>query len=398
MAARTYILRGFAYDRKGNLEHSIADFTKAIMLDPKNALAYENRGLAYSAQGEQDRAIRDYDQQLQLEPKNASGYINRGLAYRRKGDVDQAITDYNEAIALDPKSAVAYLNRGLAYEDSGDLDRARADYRTTLTRPFRGNNTTEAYGLARDRLAALATIAPVPIKKPADPQTKTPDAASCVAVQSQAQPGNAQKCARIALAQEFVRELEVLYRLKETAKKEFAEDNSGHGKLITGIRVGTRTILQMNDSINRLNMIDVDARWAEFRDMLKQLHQQRIVLVQEMNQMSKALLSGPEPGVNYGKMTARAPELTAQIEQIDKNIFTMAQPMFFALVDDARVDADGKLHHLLLTRKDRTSMVQLIDKIFGPTLEDKNASHIVSAAWAIKYGLTRPHYKAADEL
>jgi hypothetical protein len=86
------------------------------------------------------------------------------------------------------------------------------------------------------------------------------------------------------------------------------------------------------------------------------------------------------------------------VEEIDKNIFTMSQPMFFALVDDAHVGADGNLHHLLLTRKDRSSMVHLIDKIFGPTLEDKNATNIVSAAWAIKYGLTRPHYKAADEL
>jgi hypothetical protein len=102
--------------------------------------------------------------------------------------------------------------------------------------------------------------------------------------------------------------------------------------------------------------------------------------------------------VNYGKLTARAPELTAQVEEIDKSIFTMAQAMFFALVDDGRVGADGKLHHLILTKKDRTSMVQLIDKIFGPTLEDKNASRIVSSAWVIKYGLTGPNYKAADEL
>ncbi len=86
------------------------------------------------------------------------------------------------------------------------------------------------------------------------------------------------------------------------------------------------------------------------------------------------------------------------MEEIDKSIFTMSQAMFFALVDDARVGADGNLHHLLLTKKDRTSMVQLIDRMFGPTLEDKNASRIVSSAWVIKYGLTRPHYKAADEL
>jgi hypothetical protein len=193
--------------------------------------------------------------------------------------------------------------------------------------------------------------------------------------------------------------LEVLYRLQETSKKEFAEDKSGPGGLVTGIRNGTRALYEMNESINRLNMIDVDATWAEFRDLLKELHQERIGVLQEINQMSKTLLEGPKPGANYGKLTARAPELTAKMEQIDKTIFTTAQAMFFALVDDARIGPDGNLHHLLLTKKERTSMVQLIDKMFGPTtLEDKNSTHIVAAAWVIKYGLTRPHYKAADEL
>jgi hypothetical protein len=117
-----------------------------------------------------------------------------------------------------------------------------------------------------------------------------------------------------------------------------------------------------------------------------------------MTNIAKTLLAGPEPGVNYGKLVARAPELTAQMEEIDKIMFTLAQPMFFALVDDTRVGHDGNLHYLLLTKKDRVGMVQLIDKVFGPTLEDKNASSIVSSAWAIKYGLTRPIYKAADEL
>src|SRR5258708_39331190 len=121
--------------------------------------------------------------------------------------------------------------------------------------------------------------------------------ASCASLQAEPLAGNAQKAARIALAQEFVRELEVIYRLQETAKKEFAEDSSGTGKLTTGIRVGTRTLFEMNDSINRLSMIDVDARWAEFRDALKKLHRERIVLVHEMNQMSKTLLAGSEPNV-----------------------------------------------------------------------------------------------------
>jgi hypothetical protein len=120
--------------------------------------------------------------------------------------------------------------------------------------------------------------------------------------------------------------------------------------------------------------------------------------VQEMNQIAKAMLSGPAPGVNYGAMTARAPELTAQVEQIDKSMFQMSQPLFLALVDDGRVDADGNLHHLILNKKDRAGMVHTIDTAFGRSLDDnKNSTSIVNAAWAIKYGLTRPIYKAADE-
>jgi hypothetical protein len=43
--------------------------------------------------------------------------------------------------------------------------------------------------------------------------------ASGASLQSEPLTGNAQKAARIALAQEFVRELEVIYRLQETEKK-----------------------------------------------------------------------------------------------------------------------------------------------------------------------------------
>jgi hypothetical protein len=43
-------------------------------------------------------------------------------------------------------------------------------------------------------------------------------------------------------------------------------------------------------------------------------------------------------------------------------------------------------------------MIHTIDIDFGPSLnDDKNATSIVNAAWAIEYGLTRPTYKAADE-
>jgi hypothetical protein len=105
-------------------------------------------------------------------------------------------------------------------------------------------------------------------------------------------------------------------------------------------------VLEMNESILRLDGIAVDGRWAKFRDLLKQLDAERIRIFQEMNQMAR-----PKPGVDYGAMAAHAPELTAKIEQVDKSLFNMAQAMFFALVDDQRLGPDGKLYHLLLTKK-----------------------------------------------
>ncbi len=61
------------------------------------------------------------------------------------------------------------------------------------------------------------------------------------------------------------------------------------------------------------------------------------------------------------------------------------------------MDPDGKLHHLIIDKKDRAGIIHTIDTVFGKSLDDKSASSIVNAAWAIKYGLTRSIYKASDE-
>jgi hypothetical protein len=80
------------------------------------------------------------------------------------------------------------------------------------------------------------------------------------AAQAERSPGVTEKTARIALVREFIREMEVLHRLQETAKKEFAEDSSAAGKLTTSIRVGTRTLFEMRENVSRLDMIGLDTR------------------------------------------------------------------------------------------------------------------------------------------
>lgn len=58
-AADAYNNRGRAYHLKKDLDRAIADFSKAIELDPGCADAYENRGKAWADKGDQKRAASD---------------------------------------------------------------------------------------------------------------------------------------------------------------------------------------------------------------------------------------------------------------------------------------------------------------------------------------------------
>jgi Tfp pilus assembly protein PilF len=49
--------RGVEALEKNEFDQAIADFTEAIRLDPKLALAYHNRGAAYSNKGDNDKPI-----------------------------------------------------------------------------------------------------------------------------------------------------------------------------------------------------------------------------------------------------------------------------------------------------------------------------------------------------
>jgi tetratricopeptide (TPR) repeat protein len=64
----THLDHGRACLDKGKYDEAIADYTKAISLDPNDATAYTNRGLAYESKGEVDRAIADYTKAIEINP------------------------------------------------------------------------------------------------------------------------------------------------------------------------------------------------------------------------------------------------------------------------------------------------------------------------------------------
>src|SRR5262245_33490551 len=55
------------------------------------AVAYHRRGIAYAAKRDFDRAIADYTKAIEIDPEHVGAYNDRGLAYTNKSDYQRAI-------------------------------------------------------------------------------------------------------------------------------------------------------------------------------------------------------------------------------------------------------------------------------------------------------------------
>jgi tetratricopeptide (TPR) repeat protein len=94
-----------------NYDQAIADYTQALRLDPKLAMALHGRAIAYSNNGQYDLAIADYDAALQARSDWAEPLYGRGIAKLKRGDSD-GNADIAKATALDADVAGEFARRG----------------------------------------------------------------------------------------------------------------------------------------------------------------------------------------------------------------------------------------------------------------------------------------------
>jgi len=87
------------YDYKGDFAASIANHEKSIKYSNTEA-AYTARGTSYERKGEFDKAIADYTTGISINPNIYYPYYNRALAYKKKGEFDKAASDFRKAITL----------------------------------------------------------------------------------------------------------------------------------------------------------------------------------------------------------------------------------------------------------------------------------------------------------
>ena len=84
------------------------------------AIQYFNQGVEKYEAGNYREAIADYTKAIEINPQDANSYYNRGLSKSYLQDHKGAISDYNISIKINPQVAVAYNNRGNAKYDLSD--------------------------------------------------------------------------------------------------------------------------------------------------------------------------------------------------------------------------------------------------------------------------------------
>jgi tetratricopeptide (TPR) repeat protein len=128
----SYANRGIVYGNLGKEEDAISDFTKAIEIDPNYTLAYHNRGVAYGDLGQFDKAVKDLLHAIRLDAKYISAYTNLSIIYCHKNHVDSAIGICQEGLKKNPLSATLQASLGNCYLEKGDISRSMDHYKKCL--------------------------------------------------------------------------------------------------------------------------------------------------------------------------------------------------------------------------------------------------------------------------
>ena len=139
--------QGQALARTGKADEAMAEYEKALALDPYNVQALNGRGLIYQGEKRHEQAIADFTAAHGLVPQRADPLVARATSYLALDKIKEAAGDLDEAVQSDPNNGHAWSMRGLAYEKLGDKPKASASYNRALS--IRPRDDAARSGLAR---------------------------------------------------------------------------------------------------------------------------------------------------------------------------------------------------------------------------------------------------------
>jgi TonB family protein len=123
---------------------------------PPDFSFFEKRAAASATAGNVTEALADYSKAIEMNPAAMSSYIGRGSLNLAKGAYNLAINDFNSVLEKTPKNTAAIAGRASAFEKSGKLELARDEFAKLVE--FEPDNQSAKTNLTRiqDELAKIA--------------------------------------------------------------------------------------------------------------------------------------------------------------------------------------------------------------------------------------------------
>jgi len=122
-------------------QSALAEYERAIELDPSFARPHNGKGLLLADSGKQnyEEAKREFEKAIAIAPDFAASYNNLGVYQRRfEGDrrdpkiSENVIANYRKAIELAPNNGVHHYNYGLFLNDLDRKDEAMSEFKKAI--------------------------------------------------------------------------------------------------------------------------------------------------------------------------------------------------------------------------------------------------------------------------
>ena len=199
----------------------------------------------------------------------------------------------------------------------------------------------------------------------------------------------------LEFANEYARELTSLEEVRARGEADLKESADPNEKIASGIHFSTLMQLELRSQTQMLKNMSLRGQFVNLIPDLIAFDKQKIDLHQRMIDILTEILSGPKPGVDYGKIAAQMPKVRAELEEIDHTILSNVTPLVCMTLIDMRPDSKNHVSHLTITKTDRAELIEKLDRGFGGAFDQERKNFIVSAGLVMK-GFLEEHACSDD--
>jgi tetratricopeptide (TPR) repeat protein len=120
--ANNYASLANIFYKLNSLDSAEFYFRRAITLDKKGAVYYNNLAAVMCQKGDTMQGLHNYSEAIKHSPNSAVYYFNRGIILVERSEAKMALADFNKCISLDPLNDLAYMHAAILRINNNFLD------------------------------------------------------------------------------------------------------------------------------------------------------------------------------------------------------------------------------------------------------------------------------------